>query len=121
MKCLRVTLLSLSLVSPGLLLSPLAASQQAQPEQQITNLDQLLESVREQQRQQRARSKQREQQFLRDKQKQQALLEQAQSDEVFDFQDLCYKLVFDVFARLLLLPASPCPPPLRWTRGCWWW
>src|SRR5210317_1920928 len=75
MKCLRVALLSF-----GLVLSPVAVSQQAQPEQQITNLDQLLESVREQQRQQRARSKQREQQFLRDKQKQQALLAQARKE-----------------------------------------
>ena len=57
-----------------------AAAQQEAPQQQITDLDQLLESVRAEQRQQRARNKQREQQFLRDKNKQQALLTQAQRD-----------------------------------------
>ena len=56
------------------------AQSEALPEQQITDLDQLLESVREQQRQQRARNKQREQQFLRDKKQQQALLTKAQRD-----------------------------------------
>ncbi|MEH6634207.1 MAG: MotA/TolQ/ExbB proton channel family protein [Halioglobus sp.] len=55
-------------------------AQEALPEQQITNLDQLLESVREQQRQQRARNQQREQQFLNDKKQQQALLSKAQRD-----------------------------------------
>ena len=39
------------------------AQTEALPEQQITDLAQLLASVREQQRQQRARNKQREQQF----------------------------------------------------------
>ena len=56
------------------------AQTEALPEQQITDLDQLLASVREQQRQQRARNKQREQQFLKDKKQQQALLSKAQRD-----------------------------------------
>ncbi len=55
-------------------------SQEAPPEQQITDLDELLLSVREQQRQQRARNKQREQQFLQDKKQQQALLTKARRD-----------------------------------------
>lgn len=54
-----------------------ALSQDALPEQQITDLDQLLASVRQQQQQQRALNKQREQQFLRDKKQQQALLAKA--------------------------------------------
>jgi biopolymer transport protein ExbB len=53
---------------------------EAMPEQQITNLDQLLQSVREQQRQQRQRDKQREAQFLQDKKQQQALLARARRD-----------------------------------------
>jgi biopolymer transport protein ExbB len=60
---------------------PLCASaQEALPRQQITDLDQLLESVREQQRQQRARNEQRQQQFLQDKKQQQALLAEARRD-----------------------------------------
>ena len=51
-----------------------------QTEQQITDLDQLLQSVRAQQREQRARNKQREQQFLQDKKQQQALLTKARRD-----------------------------------------
>lgn len=47
---------------------------------QITNLDQLLQSVRTEQAQQRARNKQREQQFLQDKKQQQALLSKARRD-----------------------------------------
>ena len=53
---------------------------EAMPEQQITNLDQLLQSVREQQRQQRQRDKQREAQFLQDKKQQQVLLARARRD-----------------------------------------
>jgi biopolymer transport protein ExbB len=67
-------MLSLSLPLHG------QAQTEALPEQQITDLDQLLASVREQQRQQRARNKQREQQFLKDKKQQQALLSKAQRD-----------------------------------------
>ena len=55
-------------------------AQEALPRQQITDLDQLLESVREQQRQQRARNTQREQQFLQDKKQQQALLAESRRD-----------------------------------------
>jgi len=55
-------------------------SQETLPEQQITDLDELLASVREQQKQQRARNKQREQQFLQDKKQQQALLTKARRD-----------------------------------------
>ena len=65
-----------------LLVSPvLSAAQQDAPAQpQITNLDQLLETVRDAQRQQRARDAEREQRFLRDKQAQQALLNAARRD-----------------------------------------
>ena len=63
------------------LLLPLSVnSQEALPEQQITNLDELLESVRQQQKQQRDRNKQREQQFLQDKKQQQANLVKARQD-----------------------------------------
>ena len=47
---------------------------------QITNLDQLLESVKQEQRDQRELNAQREKKFLRDKQQQQALLSQARRD-----------------------------------------
>jgi len=63
------------------LLMPLPGhTQETLPAQQITDLDQLLASVREQQQQQRARNKQREQQFLQDKKQQQALLTKARRD-----------------------------------------
>ncbi len=48
--------------------------------QQITNLDQLLESVRAQQREQRELNRRREQQFLAEKQRQQALLSEARRE-----------------------------------------
>jgi biopolymer transport protein ExbB len=70
-RCLIVVLLSPVLV---------AAEQAALPEQQITSLDQLLESVRNQQRQQQARNTEREARFLRDRQKQQELLTQSKRD-----------------------------------------
>ncbi len=47
---------------------------------QITNLDQLLQSVREQQRRQQDRNAEREQRFLRDRQAQQALLARARAE-----------------------------------------
>ena len=47
---------------------------------QITDLDQLLENVREQQARQRAVNRQREQAFLADKQRQQRLLDEARRD-----------------------------------------
>lgn len=56
------------------------AQEAAPPEQQITNLEQLLQSVRAQQRQQQERNAEREQRFLRDKQQQQALLEQSRRE-----------------------------------------
>ena len=63
------------------LFMPLAVqAQNTLPEQQITDLDELLASVRQQQRQQRARNKQREQQFLQDKKQQQGLLAKARRD-----------------------------------------
>lgn len=68
--------LSVSLLSPVLVF----AAEEALPEQQITNLDQLLQSVRDAQRQQQARNAEREQRFLRDKLKQQALLEKSRQD-----------------------------------------
>ena len=66
-------------LSVACLLLPLGLQAQ-EAEQQITDLDQLLESVHEQQRQQRARNKQREQLFLKDKKQQQALLAKARRD-----------------------------------------
>lgn len=57
-----------------------SAQQSAQPEQQITNLDQLLESVRAAQREQQARNAEREQRFLRDRRQQQELLAQSRRD-----------------------------------------
>ena len=64
-------LLSLSL---GL---PVAAAAQ---QSSITDLDQLLKSVKRDQQQEKQRQKEREAQFLRDKNRQQALLEKARSD-----------------------------------------
>lgn len=57
-----------------------SAQESAQTEQQITNLDQLLESVRDAQRQQQARNAEREQRFLRDRQQQQELLAQSRRE-----------------------------------------
>lgn len=75
MRALPFVLLLITLCLP-----PASLAQETPPEQQITNLDQLLESVRQQQRQQRARNKKREQQFLQDKKQQQSLLSQARRD-----------------------------------------
>jgi biopolymer transport protein ExbB len=58
----------------------LSAQDAAPPQQQITDLNQLLESVREAQRQQQARNAEREQRFLRDKRQQQELLTQARRE-----------------------------------------
>ena len=55
------------------------AQANASTAEQITDLDQLLQAVRQQQQQQKARNAQREQQFLRDKQQQQARLTAARS------------------------------------------
>lgn len=64
------------------LLAPVAAMAQpvGSPAPQITNLDQLLQSVRDKQRQQQARNAEREQRFLRDRQRQQELLAKARQD-----------------------------------------
>jgi biopolymer transport protein ExbB len=67
---LWATSLWLILLAPGLA----SAQEDAVSEQQITNLEQLLESVRIAQRQQQTRNAEREQRFLRDKQQQQQLL-----------------------------------------------
>jgi biopolymer transport protein ExbB len=72
-------------------------AQEPLPRQQITDLDQLLESVREQQRQQRARNKQRQQQFLQDKKQQQALLAEARRD--FDRRQKENQPLLDVTER----------------------
>jgi biopolymer transport protein ExbB len=56
------------------------AQEAVPPEQQITNLEQLLQSVRVEQRQQQVRNTEREQRFLRDKQQQQAMLEQSRRE-----------------------------------------
>ena len=63
-----------------LLSTQLGAQAPAAPEQQITDLDQLLQVVRDEQKAQRELTRQREQKFLRDRQNQQALLEQARQD-----------------------------------------
>jgi biopolymer transport protein ExbB len=55
-------------------------AQEQSPHPQITNLNELLQTVREQQLRQRERNAQREQRFLRDKQEQQALLAKARAD-----------------------------------------
>lgn len=52
----------------------------ARAEPPITDLDQLLESVREQQARQRSLNRQREQAFLADRQRQQQLLDEARRD-----------------------------------------
>jgi biopolymer transport protein ExbB len=49
-------------------------------DQQITNLDQLLDSVREQQRRQRSLNAQREKEFTQDKQRQKSLLAEAKRE-----------------------------------------
>ena len=77
MRRLLFVLLLINLVLP---VNVQAQEQEASPQQQITDLDQLLQSVRQQQREQRSRNKQREQQFLRDKKQQQSLLAEAQRD-----------------------------------------
>ena len=69
------------LVLAGILFSTqLAAQAPAAPDQQITDLDQLLQVVRQEQKAQRELNRQREQKFLQDRQNQQALLEQARRD-----------------------------------------
>ena len=69
------------LLLPLLLVSiQVAAQGSADPVQQITDLDQLLQAVREEQQAQRERNRQREQKFLQDRKNQQALLEQARRD-----------------------------------------
>ena len=72
----------LAVLAVVLLLSPLTsvAQQDITAQPQITDLDQLLETVREAQRQQQARNAQREERFLRDKQEQQALLSAARRE-----------------------------------------
>ena len=64
-----------ALLVMGILMLPGAL--QAEQLQQITNLDELLASVKQGQSEQRARNIRREQQFLIDNKKQQALLEEA--------------------------------------------
>jgi biopolymer transport protein ExbB len=56
------------------------AEQELSQQKQLSNLDQLLQSVRDRQRQQDVRNKEREQRFLRDKEQQQALLTKARRD-----------------------------------------
>ncbi|MEZ5571477.1 MAG: MotA/TolQ/ExbB proton channel family protein [Halioglobus sp.] len=79
MKCVAAVLSMLSLMLFSL--SPTWVSAQDKPSSpQITSLEQLLQSVRSQQREQQERNAQREQRFLRDKQQQQSLLEKAKRD-----------------------------------------
>jgi biopolymer transport protein ExbB len=75
-RSLWAALLAMTLLLPGWAL----AQADGQPDQQITNLDQLLQSVREKQQQQRMRNVEREERFLRERNQQRALLAQAQRD-----------------------------------------
>ncbi len=76
MKCLLQCFVAVCLVTPVV-----GFAQQAVPAaQQITNLNQLLDTVRDTQRQQQARNAQREERFLRDKQQQQALLSESRRE-----------------------------------------
>lgn len=72
---LRRGVLAVSLSACALSSLTVSAQEDAPSGEQITSLEQLLESVRSEQREQRARNAAREQRFLRDKQKQQALLD----------------------------------------------
>ncbi len=63
----------------------------------ISDLDQLLESVRQQQAQQRAQNREREQAFLADKQRQQQLLDEARRD--FQRQQEANQPLLSVTAR----------------------
>ena len=69
-----LALLGFAPCSPGQATDP---GESAVAGQQITNLDQLLQAVRDEQRRQREVNRKREQQFLQDKRRQQALLEEA--------------------------------------------
>lgn len=64
----------------ALLQAALCLGQEAPAAGQITNLDQLLDSVRQAQREQQALNTRREQEFLRDNARQKELLEQARRD-----------------------------------------
>jgi len=64
----------------ALLQAALCLGQDAPAAGQITNLDQLLDSVRQAQREQQALNTRREQEFLRDNARQKELLEQARRD-----------------------------------------
>jgi biopolymer transport protein ExbB len=79
MKRVSTVLLLLSLL-PGFVSPIVTVAQEQSAPPQITNLNELLQTVREQQREQRERNAQREQRFLRDKQEQQALLAKARAD-----------------------------------------
>ena len=72
-----LALLGFAPCSPGQATDP---GESAVAGQQITNLDQLLQAVRDEQRRQREVNRKREQQFLQDKRRQQALLEEARRD-----------------------------------------
>jgi len=80
MSLLRRSLCALALVLPLALSSQSNGAQDASPAAQLSDLDQLLQSVRAEQRRQRELNQHREQQFLQDKQRQQALLEEARRD-----------------------------------------
>jgi biopolymer transport protein ExbB len=64
----------------ALLQGALCHGQDARGESQITNLDQLLDSVRQAQQQQQSLNSQREQEFLRDNARQKEILAQARRD-----------------------------------------
>lgn len=79
MRRLLLPLLALGLLLPVWGFAQSTAQQEPQT-QQITNLDQLLQSVRDKRQQQQTRNAQREQRFLRDRNEQRALLAQARRD-----------------------------------------
>ena len=70
----------LAAVLLGLLLATGSYAQDGAAEGQITNLDQLLDSVRQAQQQQRALNAQREREFLQDNRRQKELMAQARRD-----------------------------------------
>ena len=70
----------ISMVFLALLLPSLSHAQDAVAAQQITNLDELLESVRQTQQQQRELNAQRERDFLRDNKNQKALIARAKRE-----------------------------------------
>lgn len=75
-----VSFIRIAAITLTMLIAAASQGQAVAPEQQITNLDELLESVRSQQQRQRDLNTQREREFIRDNKRQQELLAQAKRD-----------------------------------------